>query len=51
MSESKAKELFYGLDLYSANPTWRVNKGFSLNTWKSLLGTFVIVLTSFGLSY
>lgn len=51
MSLSKTKEVFYSLDPFPTNPTWRVNGHHYLSTWKSVLCTLLILLTSLGLSY
>jgi hypothetical protein len=51
MSESKAKELFYSLDVFPANPSWRINNQHHFSTWKSVLCTVIIFFGSLGLSY
>lgn len=51
MGIEKAAEVAYKLDLFAANPTWRTNSEYHLNTWKSFIGTILILVASFGLAY
>lgn len=51
MGIEKVAEVAYKFDLFAANPTWRTNSGYHLNTWKSFIGTILILLASFGLAY
>lgn len=51
MSCSTARESLSKLDFFPTNPSWRINKKYYFNTWKSLVGTLCILVASLLLSY